>query len=230
MNSQVSAPHANHSATSQCLRRTMKLVRGSLLSMKRGTRRAFLREFLRTCLNNDMRNVTAMRNYFSQRNIVYFPFGDENPSYTYASRQQYFEAIPDNSLGAGVVFFDPDIGLSSGSESYMRRVGPDKYLHDDELRAVSGRTSVDTISVLYQHLQRDQNRIWPDIEKRCDRFARELNVPGVSFVSDRDVVFIASSRDQPTRLSAAMTMVKYAHTHSLECGEFLAKVRIQSKR
>ena len=163
-----------------------------------------------------------MREYFASRGVEYRPIGDTSDEYySHATRQQYFCAIPDSSLQQAVVFFDPDIGLNAGSNSYMKRVGIDKYLFDEDLRGFSSRLSNSSVAVVYQHLQRDRSRFWDDIEDRSLRVCRALGASGASFVTDRDVAFVVTARDSAIRLDVGRIMVEHAHKHGLDSGELV---------
>lgn len=163
-----------------------------------------------------------MREYFVSRGVEYRPIGDTSDQYySYATREAYFRTIPDSSLQGAVVFFDPDIGLNAGSDSYMRRVGIDKYLFHEDLRGLSPRIGDSSVVVVYQHLQRDRSRFWDDIEDRCLRVCSALGTSGASFVTDRDVAFLVTARDSVIRLAGARTIVEHAHKHGLDCGELV---------
>lgn len=197
---------------------------GELRGYPCGARRSELHEFLQSCVAAGRHEVRAIREYFGRRGLEYRPFGDSSDRYyTYDNRESYFRAIPDAFLQGAVVFLDPDIGLSAGSESYMRRVGIDKYLLDDDLRGLSSRLGATSIVVVYQHLQRDRSRVWDDIEDRCQRVCLALGTAGSSFVTDRDVAFLVTSRDSTARLAAARVIVEHAHKHGLDSGELVAR-------
>lgn len=187
-----------------------------------GARRGELHVFLQSCTSCGRREVKAMRDYFLSRGVEYRPIGDTSDQYySHAAREAFFRTIPNSSLQEAVVFFDPDIGLSAGSDSYMRRVGIDKYLFDEDLRRLSPRIGNSSIVVVYQHLQRDRSRIWDDIEDRCLRVCSALGTSGASFVTDRDVTFLVTASDSVIRLVAARTIVEHAHKHGLDSGELV---------
>ncbi len=185
-----------------------------------GTRCQELHTFLQACGRSGRREVAAMREYLASRGIPYRPIGDGHAQYyAYATRKVYFQEIPDPLLQDGVVFFDPDIGLNAGSDSYMRRVGIDKYLFEGDLCDLATRVGESSVVVVYQHLQRDRNRLWDDIEDRCLRLCAALGAPGASFVTDRDVAFLVTAKYPAARLSAAQRIVGYAHRHGLDSGD-----------
>lgn len=67
--------------------------------------------------------------------VKYLPYRDseyfQNPS-----RVEYFEGVPTDWLAQAVVFFDPDVGLQTGSPFYMQRHGAEKYLMYADLCSV----------------------------------------------------------------------------------------------
>jgi hypothetical protein len=196
---------------------------GNLKGYACGDRREPLFRFLQECLANGKQNVSEMRTYFRGKPFAYYPHGDslENP-YSFDSREEYFGSIPNDMLARALVFFDPDIGLEAGSMSYMRRSGISKYLFLDSLRSVTLRASDDSAIVVYQHLQRDRNRFWDDVEDRSNRFRAAVQATGTAFITDRDIAFLAASRDPQVRLKVSNAVVAHAHKHGYDCGELAA--------
>jgi hypothetical protein len=182
-----------------------------------------LYDFLQRCLADGKQRVSEMQTYFQRKRFGYYAYRDSAQApYTYESREDYFCSIPEDKLQQALVFFDPDIGLNAGRMNYMRRSGISKYLFDKSLSAVARRVSDDSVIVVYQHLQRDRNRFWDDVEERCGRFRDCIRAKGAAFLTDRDVVFLATSRDANVRLKMSNIVVTYAHKHGLDSGELAA--------
>lgn len=196
---------------------------GNLNRYEPGHRREELYKFLQTCVSEGKRTVSEMRRYFQREGLDYYPHRDSvqepNSYYSYECREEFFNSVPAQKLKQALVFFDPDIGLKVGSQSYMRRTGISKYLFDESLSAVAHRVSDDSVIVVYQHLQRDRNRFWDDIEERCSRFRDLVGAKGAAFLTDRDIVFLTTSRKQEVRLEMSKIVVTHAHRHGLDCGE-----------
>jgi hypothetical protein len=55
-----------------------------------------------------------------------------------------------------LVFIDPDTGLQTGTSSYRKRMGPEKYILDRELKDIYGRLQRESIVMVYQHLPRNK--------------------------------------------------------------------------
>jgi hypothetical protein len=60
----------------------------------------------------------------------------------------YFNAVPNDWLTRSVVFFDPDIGLQTGTPGYMRERGMDKYLMYKDLSDVAARATAACVMVV----------------------------------------------------------------------------------
>lgn len=196
---------------------------GDLRAYEKGHRRAQLYSFLQECLAGGTQSVSQMRRYFGGRRFEYHPYRDSvQTPYEFDKREEYFGGIPESKLQKALVFFDPDIGLNAGSPSWLRRSGISKYLFEESLAAVSNRASDDSVIVVYQHLQRDRNRFWDDVEERCGRFRDVIRAKGAAFLTDRDIVFLATSREPSVRLTMSNVVVAHAHKYGLDCGELAA--------
>lgn len=196
---------------------------GNLKGYDCGNRREPLFRFLHECLAGGKQNVSEMRRYFEGKPFKYYPHGDglEN-LYCYDSRESYFGSIPNEILQRALVFFDPDIGLNAGTPSYMRRSGISKYLFEASLKSVALRASDDSAIVVYQHLQRDRNRFWDELADRCNRFRDAVQAKGAAFITDRDIAFLATSRNPQVRLKMSNVFVAHAHKHGYDCGDLAA--------
>ena len=110
-------------------------------------------DFLRQAVTSGRRDIRLLRELLPGCGVQYLPFGDAE-YFQDATRRVYFNTLPTEWLTRSVVFFDPDIGLQTGTVGYMRGNGLEKYLMYSELSGVAARGSQDAIIVVYQHLQR----------------------------------------------------------------------------
>lgn len=196
---------------------------GNLKGYGCGNRREALHRFFTQCLEDKRQKVSELRNYFQGKPFEYYPYCDsmECP-YCFDSSEKYFGSVPSDKLRQSLVFFDPDIGLNVENLSYMRRSGISKYLFRESLKSVAGRASDDSAIVVYQHLQRDRSRLWDELEDRCERFLGAVQAPGVAFITDRDIAFLATSRNPQTRLRVSKAVVAHAHKHGCDSGDLAA--------
>ena len=194
---------------------------GQHTKYKREDRRTNLYKYLQSCLNSRERCVTKMRAYFQNRPFVYYPYRDDS-FYTYESRKEYFCNIDRQQLQRALVFFDPDIGLQTGTITYMKGKngkGLDRYLFNESLSLVSQKTPDDSIIVVYQHLQWNRTRRRDDARERCDRFRIIVGSPSAVFVTDWDIAFLATSRNLSVYEKLKATVMKHSERHGLEWDE-----------
>ncbi len=113
---------------------------GSLVGYSVGAARPELYQFLRHCLQNGVRSIMELRECGVWAPFRYTPYKDDE-FFTDASRESYFGSIPRSALMNAVVLIDPDVGLETGDDSYMRRRGVEKYLRYRDLAEVLTRCS-----------------------------------------------------------------------------------------
>lgn len=190
---------------------------GNLKDYVCGNRREQLFQFLQGRLSEGRQSISEMRRYLQGKPFSYYPHRDNlDSAYSFDTRDDYFGSIPNDKLQHALGFFDPDIGLNAGSLSYMRRSGISKYLFVESLQSVARRASNDSVIVVYQHIQRDRNRFWDDLEERCNRFREAVKAEGAAFLTDRDIASLATSRNPQVRLKMSNAVVAHAHKHGLD--------------
>jgi len=183
-----------------------------------GERRRALFDFL-SALRTPGRSALEIRKYFQNKRVAYYA---NERSYCYASRDEYFDSVPDSALRKALVFFDPDIGLASGTMAYMRRRGVDKYLFDDSVKSVAGR-STDALFIVYQHLQRDKRQHPANLSERCRRLRELVGCDFSAFLHDGEVAFLAAAKQAELRDKLSGVIVAHAEKHGLQCGGYLAE-------
>jgi hypothetical protein len=89
--------------------------------------------------------------YETIKPVDYLFFCDE-------SRANYWDRF---KLLAGtdktMVFLDPDTGLQTGTSSYRKRVGPEKYILNNELNDLFIKLQHESLLMIYQHLPRNRH-------------------------------------------------------------------------
>lgn len=190
---------------------------GSVTRYDLGNRRPHLFHFLQAALNSERRELRQLHTFMRDSGITFYLHPD-GEYFQHDRRDKYFGEVQGKELAAAVVFFDPDIGLETGSISYMRRQGFEKYLFYDDVRSVVERAPEDAIIVLYQHLQRDQTRVLADIRTRCSRLVAILGQSSIGYTKDRDVAFLVFSKSQNLHCQVLALMERHSHVHGLEFG------------
>lgn len=190
---------------------------GSLTAYDQDLSRDVIYSFLRDAVSTNGRRLARLRQLMPQLGVDLFLFrgdSEHDQYFEHPSRDDYFVAIPDRELSRSVLFLDPDVGLETGSVSYMRRNGLEKYLFYSELERLFHRASAKTILVVYQHLQNDKRRVRDDLRRRLRAVVQALHTSSATAVSDGEVAFLVTARDQVGE-HAARVLSGYASRHSL---------------
>src|SRR5262249_26862703 len=136
------------------------------------------------------------------------------------------DEVPTGWLAGSVVFFDPDIGLETGTTAYMRANGAEKYLFYADLCGVWASASDDSVFVVYQHLQNDATKRAADVDRRLRDLMAHLGAPYAWAVQRNDVGFLVAVRDP-----AVARRVKGAlEIHGRQHGGVLSEVVGQRSR
>ena len=194
---------------------------GNVKKYERGLRRRELFEFLKGCLDAGTRNVSLLRSFMYQVGVDYQPHLDDH-YFEHTHRGEYFNACASAAHEHSLIFFDPDIGLQTGTLGYMRGNGIEKYLMYADVKKVAHAAPTDSVIVTYQHLQKDKNRIHDDIDTRCRGLCKAVGSSSTTFVTDRDVAFLVTSRGAKSNLWASQAVPSHGVKHGLEFGEVVA--------
>ena len=77
--------------------------------------------------------------------------------FRHESRDSYWQTFrPLTQIEKALVFLDPDTGLETGRPSYRRKMGPEKYVLNDELKDMLGSLHAESAMMVYQHLPNDK--------------------------------------------------------------------------
>jgi len=96
-----------------------------------------------------------------------------------------------------LIFIDPDTGLETGSLSYQKRQGREKYLLNNELSHLVGRMDNTSVLMIYQHLSRDRNYHDAGVQKKIVQ--AEKAAPGdvlVCAYRENDLAFLFVMKTQ----------------------------------
>lgn len=97
-----------------------------------------------------------------------------------------------------LVFVDPDTGLETGSPSYLRKAGREKYILNTELNDLIEALSGSSVMMIYQHLQRNKTRHYLDVEKKIGQVKSINAFVFVSAYREDDLAFIFIAKTPET--------------------------------
>ncbi|MCD0459555.1 hypothetical protein [Roseiconus lacunae] len=187
---------------------------GNVTDFIEGNRRSDLYHYMRYCLARGDRNIRNLRTFFAQRHFAYYGYRDDI-FYEDGNRQEYFDSIPAGALQDAVVFIDPDTGIQSGDNSYMRRAGIDRYLFWNNIVVVFNRMNANSVLIIYQHLQRNADLVVQNMQDKSTALADHLGRPSVACVDDGDIAFLIATKSDASMTHISETLPHYAQTHDL---------------
>jgi len=187
---------------------------GNVTRYGRDGRRPVVYEYLRDALSSGRRDIRLLRQLMSQVDVEFMAYRDDR-WFEDKTRREYFARIPIEGLESSVVFFDPDIGLQTGSPGYMRRKGAEKYLMYSELTDVWKRASHDSVVVVYQHLQKDATKRAHDVDRRLAELNRHLEAQRSWAVQSGDLAFLVLARDPDVALRIRLALDEHVRRHRL---------------
>nr|WP_143548062.1 hypothetical protein [Rhodopirellula sp. SM50] len=187
---------------------------GNVTAFVEGNRRSDLYHFMRYCLARGDRNIRNLRTYFANRRFAYYGYRDD-VHYEDGTRQEYFDSIPAKVLQDAVVFIDPDTGIETGANTYMRGKGIDRYLFWNNIVTVFNRMNANSVLIIYQHLQRNADLVVQNMRDKSTALAEHLGRPSVACVDDGDIAFLIATKSDAAMTHVSGTIPEYAQTHEL---------------
>lgn len=111
--------------------------------------------------------------------------------FTHEQRSTYWEKFQNllsekNSL----VFVDPDTGLETRDENYMRRQGFDKYLLNKDLRHLYDKLHDSSVLMIYQHLPNNANQHVQQAEGRVKQLIEVCGQQLAIAYREHDLAFL----------------------------------------
>lgn len=113
------------------------------------------------------------------------------------SRDDYWNKFkPLAGIPKGLVFLDPDTGLETGRLSYRRRMGPDKYILNAELKDVFTDLHSESIIMVYQHLPNDKKAHKEATRQKLNQAQSVCNGSMVCAYREDDLSFLFIAKSQ----------------------------------
>jgi hypothetical protein len=189
--------------------------------------------FIDLCPNKSLKHWEAWLNDHVESYKTIEPvdetfFSDEN-------RALYWKKfLPVASTEKALVFVDPDTGMETGGESYLRKAGRDKYLLNAELGKLLGVLPGSSCLVIYQHLQRNKKRHELDVEKKLNQVRTVDAEIYIAAYREDDLVFIFVAKNSKVyeKIFAALTKYheKVAHQYGAIYKSLPGSQKIEAER
>ena len=89
-----------------------------------------------------------------------------------------------------LIFIDPDTGLETGKPSYLRRMGREKYILNNELASLFKNLDESSILMIYQHLPNNKNVHEESVLKKLNQAISSTNCKFILAYREDDLSFI----------------------------------------
>lgn len=94
-----------------------------------------------------------------------------------------------------LVFLDPDTGLESVSQSYLKSKGREKYILDDEIARVMGLLDATSIVMIYQHLPKNKHHHESAVHKKVEQLRAKGGAELACAYREDDLAFLFAAKN-----------------------------------
>lgn len=108
-----------------------------------------------------------------------------------------------------LIFIDPDTGLETGSSSYLRKMGREKYILNNELTSIYEHLAESSALMIYQHLSRNRHNHEESVLKKLKQTTLATNNPLVLAYREDDLAFIFIMKNNAIYTSLYGLLSKY---------------------
>lgn len=131
-----------------------------------------------------------------------------------AQRTEYWKQFsPLLARENALIFIDPDTGLESGKPSYLRRMGREKYILNDEAKNLYEHLDRSSILMIYQHLPNNKHWHIKSVEKKLSQIFSATGGSLTCAYREDDLAFIFIAKEKGLFKNICETLVKY-HNNS----------------
>lgn len=108
-----------------------------------------------------------------------------------------------------LVFVDPDTGLETGSPSYLKKMGREKYILNGEFRYLYSMLNSSSILMVYQHLPNNKHKHEEAVLKKINQASKTTGKSLVIAYREDDLAFLFMAKDETVFLALREILVKY---------------------
>lgn len=112
-----------------------------------------------------------------------------------------------------LIFLDPDTGLESGTNSYLRKMGREKYILSHEIDFLHRHLDPSSVLMIYQHLPNNKHAHKEAVSMKLAQLKASNQNALVCGYREDDLVFLFMSKNQELFTRLCNTLTKY-HANS----------------
>jgi hypothetical protein len=120
---------------------------------------------------------------------------------------QRFESV--SKEGNALIFLDPDTGLETGTSSYLRKMGREKYILNCELSKLVKHLADTSVLMIYQHLPKNKDIHEKSVLKKLNQAIHATSCKLVLAYREDDLAFVFIMKDDATYITLSNLLVSY---------------------
>jgi hypothetical protein len=134
---------------------------------------------------------------------------DEN-FFSDGTRSEYWRAFqPIIKQINALVFVDPDTGLETGKPWYLKKMGLEKYILNDELKSLINEIDASSALMLYQHLPRNKSKHNESVTKKLEQVHHANTSAFVCAYREDDLAFLFVTKKEKLHKKIYTLLCKY---------------------
>ena len=155
---------------------------------------ALLYSFIRGCHSKDLNH---WEKWFCEIGINYKTVQPVNEAiFRDEKRSEYWKAFSKHlQTEDALVFIDPDTGLESGSPSYLRKMGREKYILNEEIALLYKTLDAKSVLMIYQHLPNNKHAHESAVQKKVEQLQANSGGELACAYREDDLAFIFIAKD-----------------------------------
>lgn len=167
-----------------------------------------LLSFIESCQSKDLSHWEAwlkpyIESYITVQSVNSIYFEDSN-------RNKYWKAYKEIVASENaLVFVDPDTGLETGTPSYLRKMGREKYILNGEFRYLHTVLNNSSVLMLYQHLPNNKHKHEEAVQKKISQAIKNTGCALVIAYREDDLAFLFIVKNETVFLSLREVLEKY---------------------
>ena len=167
-----------------------------------------LMSFIENCESKDLEHweswlIPHIDNYLTVNpvNEVFFDAENRNKYWV-----MFKEILQTKST---LVFVDPDTGLETGTPSYLKKMGAEKYILNGEFRFLCNALDDSSVLMVYQHLPNNKHQHEVAVSKKINQAIKASGCPFVMAYREDDLAFLFVVKNESAYLSLCETINLY---------------------
>jgi hypothetical protein len=179
-----------------------------------GNKRHELLSFIQECQGKSLRHwetwlARYVNEYYTIKKVdeTYFCKAGEKRRNYWNRFKRWF------GLENALIFLDPDTGLETGKPSYLKRMGREKYLLNDELKYLISALAPTSTIMIYQHLSRNKKHHEDMVKKKLNQVNACCRDIFTCAYREDDLAFIFISKKEKIHKRVFSVLNKY-HSRS----------------